>query len=653
VSLNALGASQQVTGTVRDQNDQPIAGLALTFVTADPAVATVSSSGLVKAEGNGSTTVTVSHGSVSAPVAVAVSQVVTQVTKTAGDQQSGQVATQLATAVEVELRDAGGNPVPGGVVPNATVQFTAANGGSVTDLMVTANASGRASTTWTLGTGAGTQQVTVSLVGGAATTQFSATATAGAAVGLTKVSGDNQNGTTDQPLIDSIVVQVVDQFGNPTDGPQTDFTVTLGGGSASPVSVDLSSGRAATRWTLGSTVGPQTMEASGIGSAVTFSATGVAIIPTTLVKVEGDVQTGLVSAPVNIRPAVRVADQLGNGIAGQQVTFTVTGGGGSAPGSPATTDASGVARPTDWTLGSSAGANTLEATSGALTPVTFTATGATAGFNITLRYLTTPTGPQEAAFDSAKAKWERLIFGELTDIPVNIAANDCDAAAQTPALNETVDDLLIFVKLEPIDGVGNVLGSARPCLIVRSADSTSIIGIMRFDTADLASLEANGQLDEVVTHEMGHVLGYGSLWFLHGFFADTLTADPIYTGGFGRRVFDEIGGTSYTGGNKVPVENTGGSGTKLVHWRETTFDEELMTGILELAGTVTPLSRLSAASMVDLNYFVTLSASESYNQTFSLRFPSSGQIPLTEDNIIPVLYAVDAAGRVTQKLWPR
>jgi adhesin/invasin len=65
------------------------------------------------------------------------------------------------------------------------------------------------------------------------------------------------------------------------------------------------------------------------------------------------------------------------------VTFTVTGGGGTiVPASPATiaTDVNGLATLTSWTLGTTAGVNTLTATSGSLSgsPVTFTATG-TAG----------------------------------------------------------------------------------------------------------------------------------------------------------------------------------------------------------------------------------------------------------------------------------
>ena len=35
---------------------------------------------------------------------------------------------------------------------------------------------------------------------------------------------------------------------------------------------------------------------------------------------------------------------------------------------------------------------------------------------------------------------------------------------------------------------------------------------MSFDTADLAQIEADGSLVRVIMHEMGHVLGIGTIW---------------------------------------------------------------------------------------------------------------------------------------------
>jgi hypothetical protein len=68
-----------------------------------------------------------------------------------------------------------------------------------------------------------------------------------------------------------------------------------------------------------------------------------------------------------------------------------------------------------------------------------------------------------------------------------------------------------------------------------------------------------------------------------------------------------LGGT----GN-VPVENTGGLGTRNGHWRETTFGNELMTGFLNSGKN--PLSRLTIASLRDLGYIVNLSVADPYKR---------------------------------------
>ncbi|HET9947685.1 MAG TPA: hypothetical protein VFQ22_02050, partial [Longimicrobiales bacterium] len=89
----------------------------------------------------------------------------------------------------------------------------------------------------------------------------------------------------------------------------------------------------------------------------------------------GDGQTATVGTAVDTPPAVLVRDAFGNPVEGAAVAFAVTAGGGSVTGGTATSDASGVATVGSWTLGTAAGPNELTATSGALEPVTFTATG--------------------------------------------------------------------------------------------------------------------------------------------------------------------------------------------------------------------------------------------------------------------------------------
>jgi hypothetical protein len=73
----------------------------------------------------------------------------------------------------------------------------------------------------------------------------------------------------------------------------------------------------------------------------------------------------------------------------------------------------------------------------------------------------------------------------------------------------------------------------------------------------------------------------------------------------------------------VPVENTGGQGTRDSHWRDSVFGAELMTGYAEPAGVRMPISRLTVGALEDLGYGVNYAAADSYTMP-RLRDLSSG-----------------------------
>lgn len=91
----------------------------------------------------------------------------------------------------------------------------------------------------------------------------------------------------------------------------------------------------------------------------------------------GNGQSVTAGSAVPVLPSVLVTDINGTPVSGLTVTFAVTGGGGSITGASAVTNGSGIAAVGSWTLGTTAGTNTLTATRAGLTgsPVTFTATG--------------------------------------------------------------------------------------------------------------------------------------------------------------------------------------------------------------------------------------------------------------------------------------
>src|SRR5439155_885989 len=142
-------------------------------------------------------------------------------------------------------------------------------------------------------------------------------------------------------------------------------------------------------WTLGPTVGPNslTATASGLaGSPVTFTATGTAGAASSIAVNAGNNQSATAGTTVATPPSVIVHDANGNPVAGVSVTFAVASGGGTVtPTTPMSTGALRDALAISWTLGPTVGPNSLTATATGLagSPVTFTATG-TAGAAATL-----------------------------------------------------------------------------------------------------------------------------------------------------------------------------------------------------------------------------------------------------------------------------
>ena len=70
VQLTELGATEQLTAEVRDQNGNAMAGAAVSWASSAASVATVSSTGLVTAVGNGTATITATAGSASGSATV-------------------------------------------------------------------------------------------------------------------------------------------------------------------------------------------------------------------------------------------------------------------------------------------------------------------------------------------------------------------------------------------------------------------------------------------------------------------------------------------------------------------------------------------------------------------------------------------------------
>lgn len=465
-----------------------------------------------------------------------------------------------------------------------------------------------------------------------------------------------RTGTAQLPTLNvpyPVTVRAVDRYGN------------LAGAAADTVALLETSGPAAT-------LGPRAALASGQAVIpVTYLAQGTSVLTATGLRTRGQrtvevaaaaavavngggSQAAMAGTAVPTAPSVRVRDLEGRPLAGVPVTFAATTGGGVVTGATTVTDADGVARVGSWVLGSPAALNTLVATAaGASAPAVFTAAGCAgggAGYAITLCYTTPVTASQRAAFEASAARWQEIVTQDLPNVGFGLGAGGCGSAS--PAFQLDVDDLLIFAGVEAIDGPGGVLGSAAPC-VVRAAGGLPVLGVMRFDSADVATMESVGLLRGVILHEMGHVLGVGTRWPALGLLVSPSpvggpAADTYFAGSGGIAGFDLVGGDAYTGGRKVPVENTGPAGTINAHWRESLLMTELMTGYVN-AGAM-PLSQLTVRSLGDLGYTVDPSKADAFYLTMSAGEggPAPGSVPLGDDVASVPQYTVDAQGRVVR-----
>lgn len=251
----------------------------------------------------------------------------------------------------------------------------------------------------------------------------------------------------------------------------------------------------------------------------------------------------------------------------------------------------------------------------------------TSPFTIEVRFLGGLTQSQQDAFAAAADRWSRVIVGDLDTAVVG---------------DDVIDDLLIEAEGVDIDGPQGILGMAGPTdFRDGSAQFGAFLpakGVMRFDKADLEAMEADGTLLDVITHEMGHVLGIGTLWTTFNLLSGAGTENPTFEGMGAKSEFATLVGEVEP--VSVPVANFGGPGTQDSHWREAVFLNELMTPFI--SGPDNPLSRMTAASLGDLGYQVDLDGAEPYTLPNLLQAARDGRLvphtaPINRGIMLPVV----------------
>ena len=296
-----------------------------------------------------------------------------------GGGQFAAPGTALAQPVVVKVTDAFGNGVSGRAVTFAV----ATGGGSLGTTSTTTDATGAASTTWTLGAVGGTQSITATSTGlaGSPLTITAAAQTgapaklaflvqpsnaiAGAAIApAVQVVAQDSNGVT----VPTYTGQVGVVLSTNPDTALLTGTLVVNAVAGVATFGNLSVLKADTGYALGA-VSESLLPAFSSRFTITAGAAKA------LSPFSGYGQTGAQSTQLPQPVVVKVADSLGNGVSGVAVTFAVATGGGSVGTPNATTNASGLAS-TTWTLGATAGLQTITATAGTLvgSPLTISAT---------------------------------------------------------------------------------------------------------------------------------------------------------------------------------------------------------------------------------------------------------------------------------------
>jgi hypothetical protein len=214
----------------------------------------------------------------------------------------------------------------------------------------------------------------------------------------------------------------------------------------------------------------------------------------------------------------------------------------------------------------------------------------TSGYQVDL-VVTGFSAAQQQILRQAAQQWQQVIVGDVPDQYYR---------------GRLVDDVLIEISAQQIDGRGGILGYAHTTDF-RAGSWLPYHGEIVIDTNDVSAMSSR-DLQEVMAHEIGHILGFGVIWGPRGLLVGAGTSNPGFTGA---RAVAEYNALYRTNVTAVPVEAGGGPGTQLSHWRESVFGTELMTG-WHNSGRVNPLSRITVASMADIGYQVNLGAAEPF-----------------------------------------
>jgi hypothetical protein len=362
----------------------------------------------------GALTVAAACGNTTDPGPAAKDITPATITALSADTLRGTVGSAASLPLTVTVKNAAGEPLD-----TVLVTFTVVTGnGSVANAAVRTNASGQASTTWTLGGVVGLQTVTAS-AGALAPITFRAVATVGAVSAVAKVQGDAQTAAVNSNVAVVPQVKVTDRFGNAVAATPVSFVVGSGGGSVinGVINTDANGVASAGNWRLGAAPGANTLVATASGITATFTATATFGAPATITLTPNTLGEFVIGQTQQLTP--RVVDASGNVIPTPTVTYA--------------TSNVGVARVT--------AAGVIEATGAGTATITATAGAATASVAVTVIGHPAATSPVSQIQLGTIVPGDIGFTKDLMFIPVNgqqkVLVYDPNTLAQTATITVT------------------------------------------------------------------------------------------------------------------------------------------------------------------------------------------------------------------------